>query len=76
MKAFGWGWRILLWGLIGAALSVAPALLFAVLPPAFSEGFTGLVAALLTLTVMPLALLIASAGAILLLVGWLWRERG
>lgn len=75
MKAFDWGWRILLWGLLGALLSAAPALLFSVLPPAFSEGFTGLVAALLTLTVTPLALVIASVGAIVLLVGWLRRAR-
>ena len=45
------------------------------LPPIYSDGFFGLVAALLSLSVTPLGVLVASAGAILLLLAALRRDR-
>jgi hypothetical protein len=70
-----WGRGLLVWGAIAALLSGAPAVLLAQLPPAFSDGFVGLLAALMSLTVTPLALAVASAGAILLLVAAVRRGR-
>lgn len=67
-----WGRVLLLGGVIAALASAAPALLIWLLP-AFGEGFFGTVALLLTLSVTPLAVLFASAGAILLLVAVLRR---
>lgn len=68
-----WGRVLLLGGVIAALASAAPALLIWLLP-GLEEGFFGLVAVLLTLTVTPLAVLFASAGAILLLVAVLRRD--
>lgn len=70
-----WGRGLLIWGIVAAAISAAPAVLLAQLPPAYSDSFFGLLAALLTLSVTPLALITASAGAILLLVAALRRDR-
>lgn len=70
-----WGRGLLIWGVIAAAVSAAPAIVLAQLPPTYSSGFFGLVAALLTLSVTPLALICASAGAILLLLAALRRGR-
>ena len=67
-----WGRVLLLGGVIAALASVAPAMLVWLLP-GLDQGFFGLVAVLLTLGVTPLALLFASAGAILLLVAVLRR---
>lgn len=75
MTMFFWGRTLLIWGIVGALLSAAPALILAQLPPPYSEGFIGLVAALLSLSVTPLAVAAASAGAILLLVAALKRGR-
>lgn len=69
-----WGRVLLIWGAIMAAASFAPALLI-LWAPGLQEGFFGLVAALLTLTVTPLGVLIASVGAILLLVAAVRRDR-
>ena len=71
-----WGRGLLLAGLVGAAASAAPALLLATMPT-FDPGFFGLVATLLALSVTPLMLVVASAGAILLLAGAVrrWRDR-
>lgn len=65
---------MLLGGVIAALASLAPAALIWVLP-GLDQGFFGLLAVLLTLGVTPLALLFASAGAILLLVAVLRRDR-
>jgi len=70
-----WGRALLIYGVIAALISIAPAIILAQLPPVYSEGFFGLVAALLSLTVTPLAIVVASAGAILLLVAALRRDR-
>lgn len=70
-----WGRGLLVWGIAAAAISATPAILLAQLPPAYSDGFFGLLAALLTLSVTPLALITASAGAILLLLAALRRDR-
>lgn len=67
-----WGRVLLLGGVIAALASVAPAVLVWLLP-GLDQGFFGLVAVLLTLGVTPLALLFASAGAILLLLAVLRR---
>lgn len=56
-------------------ISVVPAVILSQLPPIHSEGFFGLVAALLTLSAAPLAVLAPSAGAILLLLAALRRGR-
>jgi hypothetical protein len=76
MKLFTIGWQMLLWASATAVLSVFPAVLLAVLPPDLSIGLLGAFALMLTLTVTPIALLIASAGAILLLIALLRRGRG
>lgn len=64
---------MLLGGVIAALASLAPAALIWVLP-GLDQGFFGLVAVLLTLGVTPLAVLFASAGAILLLVAVVRRD--
>jgi hypothetical protein len=69
-----WGRGLLLLGLAGAALSAAPALVLSQLPSSYSDGFLGTLAALLTLTITPLALVAASVGAILLLAALVRRR--
>jgi hypothetical protein len=64
---------MLLGGVIAALASAAPAVLMWLLP-GLDQGFFGIVAVLLTLTVTPLAVLFAGAGAILLLVAALRRD--
>jgi hypothetical protein len=64
---------MLLGGVIAALASAAPAVLIWLLP-GLDQGFFGLVAVLLALSVTPLAVLAASAGAILLLVAVLRRD--
>ena len=72
---FGRG--LLVGGIVALILSAAPAVIFAVLPPAMSDSFIGTLAGLLLLTIVPLSAFVASAGALLLLLGWLWqRGRG
>lgn len=68
-----WGYGLLLWGLVAAVASFAPALLLGALP-GLELGFVNLLATLLTLTVTPLAVAVASVGAILLLVAVLRRD--
>lgn len=70
-----WGRALLLWGLVATLLSAAPALSLSVLPPEFGAGFFGLLAIMLSLSVAPLAAVIASVGALLLLVAVLRRGR-
>lgn len=70
-----WGRSLLIWGMISAVVSATPAIVLSQLPPIYSDGFFGLVAGLLTLSVTPLALACASAGAILLLLAALRRGR-
>jgi hypothetical protein len=65
---------MLLFGGLMALVSAAPALLIYAFP-LLGDGFFGIVAILLTLTVTPLGLVIASVGAILLLVAVLKRGR-
>lgn len=69
-----WGRLLLIWGAAMAAASFAPAALMLLLP-GLDDGFFGLVATLLTLTVTPLGVLVASVGAILLLVAAVRRDR-
>lgn len=69
-----WGRGLLIGGLVGAGLSAAPALILSQLPPTYSDSFLGTLAGLLTLSVTPLSLLAASAGAILLLVALVRRR--
>lgn len=73
MSMMHWGRGLLIWSMIAAVVSVAPAIILSQLPPIYSEGFFGLVAVLLTFSVTPLAVLGASVGAILLLVA-AWRR--
>ena len=69
------GRTILVWGAAASLLSAAPALALLALPPSLGAGFFGLLAIMLTLTVLPLAVLVASAGALLLLFAALRRDR-
>jgi hypothetical protein len=69
-----WGRLLLVWGVVMAIVSFAPALLLTVLP-GFNAEFLRLIATLLTLTVTPLGVVIASVGAILLLLAVLRRDR-
>jgi hypothetical protein len=75
MQLSQWGRMLLIGGTATAAASAAPAVLLAVLPPAFGSGFFGLVAIMLTLSVTPLGVVAASVGALLLLLAWA-RRRG
>jgi len=68
-----WGRRFLIFGVLMTLISAAPALIIMLLP-AIGEGFFGTVAIMLTLTVAPLGVILASAGAILLLVAALRRS--
>ena len=67
-----WGRLLLVWGLLGALASFAPALLL--MWTRADGGFLGTVAVLLTVTVTPLFAVTASVGAILLLVAVLRRD--
>lgn len=71
---FGRG--LLIGGLVALILSAAPAVVLAVLPAPLSDSFFGTLAGLLLLTIVPLAAVVASVGALLLLLGWLRRGRG
>lgn len=62
-------------GLVALILSAAPAVVFGLLPAPLSDNFWGTVAGLLLLTIVPLSAFVASAGALLLLLGWL-QQRG
>lgn len=63
-------------GLVALALSLAPAICFSLLPPELGDNQFGTIAALLLVTITPLAAMFASAGALLLLLGWWRRRRG
>jgi energy-converting hydrogenase Eha subunit C len=67
-----WGRRFLVFGALMALISATPALLVMLLPR-LDDGFFGTVAIMLTLTVTPLGVIVASVGAILLLVAALRR---
>ena len=69
-----WARRLLIFGVVMALVSATPALLV-MLFPLLGDGFLGTLAIMLTLTVTPLGVAIASGGAILLLVAAL-RRRG
>lgn len=62
-------------GIVALILSAAPAIILGLLPPALSDSFFGTLAGLLLLTIVPLSAVVASVGALLLLLGWL-RRRG
>ncbi len=62
-----WGRRFLVFGVLMTLISATPALLV-MLWPWLDDGFFGTVAIMLTLTVAPLGVIVASAGALLLLV--------
>jgi energy-converting hydrogenase Eha subunit C len=69
-----WGRGLLVGGLVGVLLSLGPYLLLTAFPGT-DAGFFGTLAALLTITVAPLAVLALSVGAILLLVALVRRGR-
>lgn len=68
-----WGRRFLVFGVLMTLISATPALLIMLLP-SMGEGFFGTVAIMLMLTVAPLGVIVASAGAILLLVAAVRRS--
>jgi len=70
-----WGRGLLLWGLAALAISAAPLLLMTVLPGGFGGGVFELLAIMLGLSVVPLAAVVASAGATCLLVAAVKRGR-
>lgn len=76
MSLIFFGRGLLIGGLLALVLAATPAVIFSFLPPALSENIFGTIGALLLVTVVPLAALFASAGALLLLVGLLRRGRG
>lgn len=69
-----WGRGILIWGVVMGLAAGTPALLIFLLP-GLGDGFFGTVAILLALTVVPMSVVIASVGAILLLVSAVRRAR-
>lgn len=69
-----WGRRLLVMGLLMAVVSATPALFVTLFPP-LGDGFLGTLAIMLTLTVTPLGVIVASVGALLLLVGLVRRAR-
>ena len=75
MTVATWGRGLLLWGLLACAIAATPMLLLQVLPAEAGGGFFGLIAIMLGLSVVPFAAVVASAGAILLLVAALQRGR-
>lgn len=75
MTLSAWGNSLLFWGLVVAALSFTPALLLTVLPAEFGAGFFGLLALMLSFSVTPLSVVVASVGAILLLLAVFRRGR-
>ena len=62
-----WGRRFLVFGVLMTLISATPALLIMLLP-GLDDGFVGTVAIMLTLTVAPLGVVLASVGGLLLLV--------
>lgn len=75
MTLLSWGRGLLLWGLVALVVSAAPMLLLQVLPAEAGSGFFGLLAIMLGLSVVPFAAVVASVGAILLLVAVFRRGR-
>ena len=69
-----WGRMLLVGGIAGLAVSLAPIALIGWLAPNL-EGFVAALAVLLSLSVAPLAAVVASVGAILLLVWVVRRDR-
>ena len=77
MSLIFFGRGLFIGGLIAIVLSAAPAVILELLPPTLSDSVFGTLAGLLLLTVLPLSALVVSAGALLLLLGWLGtRGRG
>jgi hypothetical protein len=74
MTLMFWARGLLIWGLVGLAVSLGPALLLTALP-GLDAGFFGVLAVMLTFTVAPIAALSVSAGVILLLVALFRRGR-
>lgn len=69
-----WGRRITIFGVLMAIISATPALLIYAFP-LLGDGFFGTVALLLTVTVTPLGVVVASAGVFLQLLAAV-RRRG
>ncbi len=69
-----WGRRLLVFGIVMALAAAAPTAIVLAFP-GLQEGFFAVLSVLLLLGVMPLGLVIASVGAILLLVAALKRAR-
>ena len=69
-----WVRKLFVFGAVMALISATPALLI-YLFPLLGDGFLGTLAIMLTLTVTPLGIAVASVGAILLLVAALRRGR-
>ena len=74
MTLLFWGRGLFVGGLVATFLSLGPYLVLTMLP-GVAPGFFGTLAALLTITVAPLAILALSVGAILLLIALLRRGR-
>ena len=75
MTLIFFGRGLFIGGLVALLLSAAPAIILGLLPPTLSDSVFGTLAGMLLLTIVPLSAIVASAGALLLLLGWL-RQRG
>ena len=70
-----WGRALLFWGLLVAVATFVPALFIHLTPPAIYDGVMGLIILMLPFSVTPIAVVVASVGATLLLVAVLRRDR-
>lgn len=73
MSLMRWAKLFLVGGLLLAVGAALPGLLLTVLPPAFSQGVFGLIAIMLSLSLMPFGVLVAAVGLILLAVALVRR---
>jgi hypothetical protein len=69
-----WGRGLLIWGFVALVAALVPGFVLTTLLPQFDNGILGIVGILLALSVAPLAALVLSVGAILLLVAALRRD--
>ncbi len=75
MTLMKWGRGLLIFGLAAAVVTLLPVLVVDYALPGLRHGIFGIIALLLAFSVTPLAMIVASVGAILLLVALVRRDR-